>query len=388
MMPAMSYSSQYIVNGYIHMLRVVLPEEIECLITIYYGIDLAAQIHHYYAMLQQKRDTSIIAINIRSTVLSCDCPEDDLICELYQPDAIVTNSRSGAPIVISRIKTIRKNDDTVRGKLWRWALRIGTIDAATYCNLVERGASHGNYVKIRSDVQALYFHSIEYNSRVSEESVVRILNAYCHQYNATYIAGSNLIVGGLLYAMPEVDAFATFCVLMQQHLPTYIYMDTLTHSYGHKSQRCGAYAAAHLASEVIRVCDHDLFIHLEPLPVWVHVLPLVMSFQCFCQRSFTQIMKLWDFLFCFGVHLNPVIAAAQIISNKELMIHTTPTVLRQGLLSARKWMNGQLDAKAVIECAMKLILILRRKQNCKLWSQILHHASDLNVACELNQHWN
>lgn len=100
-------------------------------------------------------------------------------------------------------------------------------------------------------------------------------------------------------------------------------------------------------------------------------------------QPFTEMQRLWDFLFCFGVHLNPILAAAQVIVNKKLVLRENPARLLQGLLSQRKWMNQTLDSRAVIDCAMHCIIVLKQQKHKTLWSEIAKHSSDFTVALQI-----
>merc|ERR1712154_286925 len=57
-----------------------------------------------------------------------------------------------------------------------------------------------------------------------------------------------------------------------------------------------------------------------------------------------------------------------------------PARLLQGLLSQRKWMNQQLDAKAVIDCTMHLIILLKQEKHKTLWRNIAKHATNFEIA--------
>merc|ERR1711971_905308 len=256
-------------------------------------------------------------------------------------------------------------------------------DASDYKNQIKKAESKEYYVKIRGDTKRTFLTSEEYNSRVSEERLVRVLNSFVHRYNKPYCQGMDAIAAGLLYVMPELDAFASFSLLINSHFPTYFYSDGTR-----KKMLMGAYAASWLAWDVLKICDREIFNHLKQLPAHTYLFPLVASFQAISQ-PFTQLQRLWDFLFCFGVHLNPVLGVAQIIINKKLLMTQHPTMLLQGVLSQRKWMNKRLDAKAVIDCAMHLIIILKQEKHKKLWQSIAKHASDFDVALQIKiQHEN
>merc|ERR550539_1015032 len=130
------------------------------------------------------------------------------------------------------------------------------------------------YVKIRGDTKRTFLTSKEYNDRVSEERLVRVLNSFVHRYGKPYCQGMDCIAAGLLYVMPELDAFTCFSSLINRHFPTYFY------STGkRKSDLVGAYAASYLAWDVLKICDRKVFDHLKPLPPHTYFFPVVASFQ-------------------------------------------------------------------------------------------------------------
>eukprot|EP01084_Bolivina_argentea_P036985 68376_1 len=243
--------SEYIICGYNRMIKILLPSDIEYLIILYYGINLAAQIHRYYVILQQKEinqeAVEMIVTHIRNFVLLHGCPDDDIVSEL-------TLTASGNNTTMDTILTtkIRNVDDTLRGQLWRLVLGVTNLDAEDYKNQIKKGAATNYYTKIRGDTKRTFLTSAKFNSRVSEESLIRVLNAFVHRHNVPYAQGMDAIAAGLLYTMPELNAFTTFCLLINKHFPTYFYSDIT-----HRKDLIGAYAGSYLAWD-IRIYDEQL----------------------------------------------------------------------------------------------------------------------------------
>lgn len=362
--------------------------------------ELEKMINQYYEMLQKKRHehANRFAVNIRKHILLHGCPEDDIIAETsdiktsgsaqngtplqqqVQSPGDSANGPSGRRLLAKiggALPNMRRVEDTLRGKLWRLVLGISNLDANDYKNQIKKAESRDYYVKIRGDTKRTFLTSEEYNSRVSEERLVRVLNSFVHRYNKPYCQGMDAIAAGLLYVMPELDAYSSFSLLINTHFPTYFYSDRTR-----KKDLIGAYAGSYLSLDILRICDAQMFHHLKALPAHTYFFPLVASFQAISQ-PFTELQRLWDFLFCFGVHLNPVLAAAQIIVNKKLVLAQAPARLLQGLLSQRKWMNQRLNARDVIDCAMHLIIILKHSKHKKIWESVAKHASNFEVALQV-----
>ncbi len=70
---------------------------------------------------------------------------------------------------------------------------MNEIDANDYKNQIKKAESRDYYVKIRGDSKRTFLTSEEYNSRVSEERLVRVLNSFVHRYNKPYCQGINII---------------------------------------------------------------------------------------------------------------------------------------------------------------------------------------------------
>eukprot|EP01084_Bolivina_argentea_P036986 68377_1 len=346
--------------------------------------ELETMINQFHGMLRNKRHehASKFTGNIRKFILLNGCPEDDIHSWTKKEDKnIQHNNKKNREEFITRIghqlPTIRHVEDTIRGKLWRLTLGVGSLNSNDYKKLIGKAESKKNYVKIRGDTKRTFLTSKEYNSRVSEERLVRVLNSFVVCYNKPYCQGMDAIAAGLLYVMPELDAFTTYSLLMNKHFPTYFISDK-----SRKTDLIGAYAASYLSWDILKVCDREIFNHLFILPPHMYLFPLVGVFQAISQ-PFTQLLKLWDFLFCFGVHLNPVLAAAQIISNKKLIMTQPPMKLVQTILSQRKWMNQRLNAKLVINSAMQMIILLKQEKHKKLWQNILLHSNNFEIAVQI-----
>lgn len=72
--------------------------------------------------------------------------------------------------------------------------------------------------QIELDLKRTYPDEIYFNTRVGEDSLRRVLTAYCkYDPNLGYVQGMNYIVGALLWHCTEVDAFWIFVGLMERH---------------------------------------------------------------------------------------------------------------------------------------------------------------------------
>eukprot|EP01083_Nonionella_stella_P006469 18791_1 len=281
----------------------------------------------------------------------------------------------------SHLTLTRNTEDTTRGKAWRLLLGLDRLDSTNYQTQIKKGASK-DYIKIRGDTKRTFLTSAAYNSRVPESRLIRLLNSFVQQYHTRYLQAHDAIAGILLYVMPELPAFESFCSLINAHIPLYFHSDQSLLHRRRAHDLIGSYAASYLAWDILKVCDKQIFDHLNRLPAHAYLFPLVASFQTIC-KPFTEVIKLWDFLFCFGFHLNPVMAAAHIIVNKKRILLQTPPMLLRGLLSQRMWMNRATDASEIVHCTLKLIETLKESQHKELWNNVLYHATNLDVAASI-----
>lgn len=96
-----------------------------------------------------------------------------------------------------------------------------------YVLLVRRGASN-SYSKIRNDTFRTLATDPLFRRRVSEASLIRLLNAFQWKMKdagveAQYVQGMNVIAAPFLYAArSEVEAFSLFAVFIQRECPAYV----------------------------------------------------------------------------------------------------------------------------------------------------------------------
>ena len=74
------------------------------------------------------------------------------------------------------------------------------MDATDYRNQIKKKESPDYYVKIRGDTKRTFLTSEEYNSRVAEERLVRVLNSFVHRHDKPYCQGMDAIAAGYDHA--------------------------------------------------------------------------------------------------------------------------------------------------------------------------------------------
>eukprot|EP01083_Nonionella_stella_P232238 819479_1 len=384
----------FIITRYVKTLKIKLdiPIDIQLLILLHIGSTIICECHIYlfYITLknQQYQHAQLTLSNIRKHILLYGCvqSEDHGIIDHQEIDTNLSTNQYYQveyyhSLVARRNNTnlslTRQNEDTTRGKAWRLLLGLKHLDSNNYQTQIRKGESKDSYAKIRGDTKRTFLISDAYTARVSLPRINRLLNSFVQQHPTRYCSGWDAIAGVLLYVMPELPAFESFCALINTHFPLYFYSDQ-----SRKNGFVGSYAASFLAWDILQACDKEIFDHLIQLPAHTYLFPVVVSIQTISQ-PFTEVIKLWDFLCCFGFHLNPVMAAAHIIVNKKELLLPNPVTLLQGLLSQRKWMNRSTDSREIINCTMRLIEMLKEPQHKTLWNNVLYHATNMDVATSI-----
>lgn len=153
-----------------------------------------------------------------------------------------------------------------------------------------------------------------------------------------YVQGMNVLCAPLLYVMPwELEAFACFSALVEEHCPTYV-LPTL--------------GGVHQGLRILDLClaqlDEELNAHLiahglhAQLYAFAPVLTLGAS-----QPPLVEVIKLWDFLWARGAHMHLLCVLAQICALRNKLLNSSRPM---DLL--RVW--PPLEAASVVAGAMRL----------------------------------
>lgn len=126
-----------------------------------------------------------------------------------------------------------------------------------YLALVRRGASAA-YSKIRNDTFRTLATDPLFRRRVSEASLIRLLNAFAHSLkdtgvDAQYVQGMNVIAAPFLYATKsETEAFALFSFFIKKECPAYV-----------KPTMEGVHRGLKLVDQCLETVDLKLYLHLK-----------------------------------------------------------------------------------------------------------------------------
>ncbi|KAL1838277.1 hypothetical protein VTJ49DRAFT_2848 [Mycothermus thermophilus] len=272
---------------------------------------------------------------------------------------------------------IRADSDgmsSLRIYVWLILLNAPMLDTDSYLALIHRGASPA-YSKIRNDTFRTLSTDPLFRRRVSEASLIRLLNAFAwtlhdareeerardrdtasitssSRYSldqsssrpgtgyggsdygspasspaakrarartlttegsvasvgaaetGTYVQGMNVLAAPFLYAArSEAEAYVAFHQLLTKELPGYI-----------RGAMDGVHKGLALVDKVLAIVDPKLAMYLlsKNLTAEIYAFPSVLTL-CACTPPLPEVLRLWDFLFAYGPHLNILCIVAQLV---------------------------------------------------------------------------
>ncbi|VVT54433.1 uncharacterized protein SAPINGB_P004073 [Magnusiomyces paraingens] len=264
-----------------------------------------------------------------------------------------------------------------RPYVWSILLRVSPADlpAEKYVALVRKGASPA-YTKIRNDTFRTFTTDAVFRSRVSENALVRVLNAVAWQRHLCadpeqpapapeflYVQGMNVLAAPFLYqCKTEAQAFALFYTFLSRDCPLYV-VPTLE----------GAHTGLKLVDKCLEIIDPALFDHLQSklLTAELYAFTSVLTFSA-GTPPLSQALVLWDFLFAYGPHLNVLFVIAQL------------TLMRSHLFEAQSPMTllrnfPPLQAQEIIKLAISFVPLLPDW----LYDLLVRHPFDPAVSSQL-----
>ncbi|KAK6842133.1 TBC-domain-containing protein [Apiospora arundinis] len=283
------------------------------------------------------------------------------------------------------IKADTDGMSSVRIYVWLILLDAPVMGTDEYLSLIHRGASPA-YSKIRNDTFRTLTTDPLFRRRVSEASLIRLLNAIAwkmhdsrevrrptssrqslpaadsrpgsrpgssrtdismtsasspagrtsrsraltltdssetsvaeYSSGGTYVQGMNVLAAPFLYAArSEAEAFVAFHRLLTKECPAYI-----------RGAMVGVHKGLALVDKVLAIVDARLHIYLvsKGLSAEIYAFPSVLTL-CACTPPLPEVLRLWDFLFAYGPHLNILCIVAQlIIMRNELLGSNNPNKL-------------------------------------------------------------
>ncbi|KIW58194.1 hypothetical protein PV05_02735 [Exophiala xenobiotica] len=231
-------------------------------------------------------------------------------------------------ILTSGVTATKEGMSDYRIYLWLTLLNVAPLPTDTYLELIHRSRSPA-YEKISNDVFRTLATDTLFKRRVTDASLTRVLNAtawrihdeqssdppteFAQQHpQATYLQGINVLAAPLLYASrSESQAYALLTCLLSEHIPTYL-----------SPTMSGVHRGLDLIDQILAYINPTLsaFLLSKSLPAKIYAFPSVLTL-CACTPTLPEVLKLWDFLFAFGVHLNVICVVAQLILLKDKLLN-------------------------------------------------------------------
>ncbi|KMQ42276.1 Rab-GTPase-TBC domain [Trichophyton rubrum] len=302
-------------------------------------------------------------------------------------------------ILSTRVDADNDGMSTHRIYIWLTLLDIPPLPTDEYLSLVHRGRSPA-YTKIRNDTFRTLATDPLFKRRVTEASLIRLLNAVAWKIHdsktgtslrqlsssqqsnsrrtssvflsdghaaatdgqspnpsdsaAIYVQGMNVLCAPFLYASrSEVEAFALFHHFITRECPGYA-----------KSTMDGVHKGVKLVDRCLEVVEPKLANHLfsKGMHAELYAFPSVLTL-CACTPPLPEVLHLWDFLFAYGPHLNILCIVAQLIRMRDIILASqSPNKILRSF--------PPIDAKETIA----LTVLVVQKIPAELYEELLLHA--------------
>ncbi|KAL7788217.1 rab-GTPase-TBC domain-containing protein [Trichoderma ceciliae] len=264
-------------------------------------------------------------------------------------------------VVDEGVRAAEDGMSPLRIYVWLVLLDAPIMSTDEYLALIHRGASPA-YSKIRNDTFRTLTTDPLFRRRVSEASLIRLLNAIAWRLHdskedqrqssrpgsshssiparetvggshsgqsqarsgavlepGVYVQGMNVLAAPFLYAArSEAEAFVAFHSLLTRECPGYI-----------RGAMDGVHRGLALVDKVLAIVDPKLSMHLttKGLSAEIYAFPSVLTL-CACTPPLPEVLRLWDFLFAYGPHLNIVCIVAQLtIMRSQILQSQSPNKL-------------------------------------------------------------
>ncbi|KAL8802215.1 MAG: hypothetical protein Q9182_003935 [Xanthomendoza sp. 2 TL-2023] len=294
----------------------------------------------------------------------------------------------------------------IRIYIWLILLNAPAIGTDSYLELIRRGASPA-YSKIRNDTFRTLATNPLFKRRVSEASLIRLLNAVAWKLHdakieklaeptmvnaanergspelqhaspvvkhaqgpptttatdgseaggtepGIYVQGMNVLCAPFLYAArSEAEAFVAFHVFVTKECPGYV-----------RGAMDGVHKGLALVDKCLAIVDPKLSSYLQSkhMKAELYAFASVLT-MCACTPPLPEVLQLWDFLFAYGPHLNVLCICAQLVIMREtLLTSPSPTKLLRSF--------PPLQAKIIIEITVSNL----RKIPADIYEELVHHA--------------
>lgn len=137
--------------------------------------------------------------------------------------------------------------------------------------------------------------------------------------NVGYVQGMNVMAAPFLYAArSEVEAFAAFDRYITNECPGYV-----------RGSMEGVHKGLALVDQILGIVDPKLAAHLQAkgMKAEIYAFPSVLTL-CACTPPLPEVLRLWDFLFAYGTHLNLLCIVSQLVLMRDTLFNSQRFVRR------------------------------------------------------------
>lgn len=262
---------------------------------------------------------------------------------------------------------VNGEDSRYRNYLWTILLQCDLTHATDlFVKLVKKGASPAD-AKIRSDSFRTMATDQNFKEKVSEDSLLRVLNAFAwYSGSNSYVQGMNVLCAPFLFVCrSESQAFVLFANLLTSHCPLYVRPDLV-----------GVHTGVKLVNIVLELTDPKLYKRLKQkmLTAEIYALASVMTLSA-CTPPLSELLNLWDLYFAYGCSLNIIAVVAQVVDMRQQLLQSEqPAALLRKL--------PPLNCESI----KTIMLAIMKHIPEDLWDLVRRHAFDESVPREL-QRW-
>ncbi|WWD16396.1 hypothetical protein CI109_100822 [Kwoniella shandongensis] len=236
----------------------------------------------------------------------------------------------------------------LRPRIWKLMLKVDSLNSEDYLRWVGMGPSSDSH-KIKNDTFRTLATDTQFKGKVKEDMLIRLLEAFVWKITSgetenegqpfKYVQGMNVLSAPFLYTMPsQLEAFACFSTFIENGCPQYV-----------QPSLKGVHEGLKLLDRCLEIVDPELFDKLasKNLKAEIYAFPSVMTL-CACTPPLEEVLRLWDFLLAFGLHLNVLCVIAQLLLiRQELMDSPSPMKILRTF--------PPLDARPVIGVTVALV---------------------------------
>ncbi|ODV98514.1 hypothetical protein PACTADRAFT_48260 [Pachysolen tannophilus NRRL Y-2460] len=255
--------------------------------------------------------------------------------------------------------------------VWSILLRVPPLNTDIYLKLISKGRP-SCYDKIINDTFRTLTSDLNFHKKISENSLIRVLSSYAWSQElnnnnditnsnqlSPYVQGMNVLLAPVLFSSKsEPQAFAIFHQLLTKNIPTYV-----------TPMLNGVHTGLALLELCLEIIDPKLFQFLETKYLKAEIYGFASTLTlCSCTPPLTEVLKLWDFLFAYGCHMNILFIIAQLILlRSKLMVSKSPMTLLRNF--------PPLNSKEIIKLSVSFVT----KLPDELYDLLCRHTYDEKV---------